>query len=209
MQKSFKDHPQQKDFAPLFGPGDVPGLLTKGDIDVAIPTIVDILPVSGLFVEVGCFLGKSTVEWARNIQNKNKQYRVISIDSFNSPAQVIINLLLEAEFDIPDHCKTQLDYFRYYTRDYEFVYPVVGFFNENFCFPTQIDGVFEDSTHNLRYLTHALPFWWNHLRSGGVLSGHDYGGEVRTAVDIFAAVHGVKIQTFEKYDSSIWYIEKK
>ena len=97
MQKSFKDHPQQKDFASLFGSGDVPGYLSEDDMNVAIPTIVDVLPASGLFVEIGCFLGKSTVEWARNFQNTNKQYRVISIDSFNTPPQVIVNLLLEAE----------------------------------------------------------------------------------------------------------------
>lgn len=208
MQKSFKDHPQQKDFAPLFGPGDVPGLLSNGDMDIAIPAIVDMLPESGLFVEIGCFLGKSTVEWARNLQNQKKQYRVISIDSFNSPSQVIVNLLIEAGFDIPDHCETQLDYFQHYTRDYKFVYPVVGFFNEKFCFPEQVDGVFEDSTHSLQYLTYALPFWWDHLRPGGVLSGHDYNLEVRTAVDIFAGVHGVKVQTFEKHASTIWCIKK-
>lgn len=177
-------------------------------MNVAIPTIVDLLPDSGLFVEVGCFLGKSTVEWARNLQRCNKNYRILSIDSFNFPPQVIINLMLEAGFDIPDHCVDQIDYFRHYTSAYDFVYPIVGFFNEGFCFPSKISGVFEDSTHTLPYLTHALPLWWDRLIPGGVLSGHDYGDEVRTAVDIFAAVNGLKVNHFADKSSSIWYIQK-
>ena len=174
----------------------------------AIPTIVDLLPDSGLFVEVGCFLGKSTVEWAKNFVKQNKRYRICSIDSFNSPPQVLVNLLIAAEFTLPENCKSQLDYFRHYTQDYDFVYPVVGFFNQSFCFPAPVAGVFEDSTHTLPYLTHALPFWWDRLQPGGILSGHDYSDEVRTAVDIFAAVNGVKIHSFDQETSSIWYIRK-
>lgn len=209
MQKIYRDHPQEKDFEPLCGSGDVPGLLTDGDMHIGMPAVVDLLPDSGLFVEVGCFLGKSTVEWAKNFQKQNKQYRICSIDSFNSPPQVLINLLIKAEFDIPADCEHQLDYFRHYTRDYDFVYPVTGFFGESFCFPGPVAGVFEDSTHTLPYLTHALPFWWERIQPGGILSGHDYSAEVQTAVDIFAAVNGVKMHTFHQDTrSSIWYIKK-
>lgn len=208
MENTFKSHPQQKDFAPLFGSGDVPGYLSDGDMNTAIPFVANLLPDSGIFVEIGCFLGKSTVEWAKNFIKQDKKYRICSIDSFNSPPQVLINLLITAEFDIPDNCECQLDYFRHYTQEYDFVHPVVGFFNKSFCFPGQVAGVFEDSDHSMPYLTHALPFWWERLQPGGILSGHDYGNEVRTAVDIFAAVNGVKVHTFDR-GSSMWYIKKE
>jgi hypothetical protein len=196
-----------EDFASLFGPGDVPGYLGKEDI-IAISKICEMLPSNGKLVEVGSFLGKSAVEFSKNFTSMHKDYTIVCIDSFNSPVQILNQLLIDADFTVPSGVSTNLDMFTHYTQKYDNIFPVSGFFNEKFVFPEMVEAVFEDSTHTQEYLSYALPFWWDHIKPGGILSGHDYTDEVRTAVDIFAALNRLKVNTFEN-GSSIWYIKKK
>lgn len=164
------------------------------------------LPKSGLLVEIGCFLGKSSVEWARNIEEQGKKYKILCIDSFNSPKEILQDLLIEADFVPPEHAKSQLEIFRHYTIDYPNIKPIKTFFNQSFIFPAKATLVFEDSTHTQDYLTYALPFWWRHIDTGGILCGHDYGDEVQAAVDLFSALNDLEVNTFD--NSSIWYIKK-
>lgn len=163
------------------------------------------LPTSnGILVEVGTFLGKSAVEWAKNL---HESYNIICIDSFNSPKEVLDDLLIQADFTVPENCQTQLEMFTHYTNKYSSIVPVTAFFDADFVFPSQVDLVFEDSTHEQKYLSYALPFWWDKIRTGGILSGHDYTlRAVQQAVDIFAALNKLTVKTFDQ--SSIWYIEK-
>jgi hypothetical protein len=192
------------DFAPLFGPGAVPGLLTDDDM-LAIQELSEKLPESGIFVEVGAFLGKSAVEWARNLQEKQKDYMIICIDSFNSPIHILKELLIDADFDLPPG-DSQLDWFKYYTKDFENIQALEVFFNKDYVFDIKLAGVFEDSDHTQIALQHALPYWWEKIIPGGILSGHDYRDEVKLAVDQFALLNNLKVRTFAT--SSIWYIEK-
>lgn len=188
----------REDFPELFGPGDIPGYLSKGDID-AISYLCKIMP-SGNFLEVGSFLGKSSVEWAKNLKGK-----VYCIDSFNSPIEFLRDLISNADFDIPPG-NNNLEVFKYYTQHYTNIEPVQAFFNKDFYWNTQLAGVFEDSDHQLSTLSFALPFWWSKILPNGVLCGHDYADDVKQAVDIFAAENNLTVNTCE--DSSIWYIIK-
>jgi hypothetical protein len=207
LPKNFdRVHPERKNFADLFGPGDVPGLLTEGDMS-AIRELCAMLPNSGLLVEIGCFLGKSSVEWARNLVTQEKNYKILCIDSFNSPEDILRDLLITANFVLPSHANTQLEMFKHYTADYPNIKPIQAFFNQSFVFPANANLVFEDSTHTQDYLAYALPFWWQHIDTGGILSGHDYlMNEVQVAVDLFAALNNLEVNTFD--NSSIWYIKK-
>jgi hypothetical protein len=198
-------HPERKNFADLFGPGNVPGLLTEGDMR-AIGKLSTMLPNSGLLVEVGCFLGKSSVEWARNLRALEKNYKILCIDSFNSPEEILQDLLIKADFVVPQNARSQIELFRHYTSDYSDIKPIKAFFNRSFVFPAKANLVFEDSTHTQEYLSYALPFWWNHLETGGILSGHDYNEDVQVAVDLFVALNDLELNTFD--DSSIWWIKK-
>jgi hypothetical protein len=198
-------HPERKNFADLFGPGNVPGLLTEGDMS-AIKELSRMLPDSGLLVEIGCFLGKSSVEWARNLKDQNKNYKILCVDSFNSPDEILQDLLIKADFVVPPNAKSQIEMFKHYTSDYPNIKPIKAFFNQSFVFPAKANLIFEDSTHTQEYLSYALPFWWNHLDTGGILSGHDYGQDVQVAVDLFVALNDFELNTFD--NSSIWWIKK-
>lgn len=194
----------KSDFAPLFGPGDVPGLLTDGDM-LAIKELSKKLPDSGTFVEIGTFLGKSAVEWAKNFKEQNKEYSIIAIDSFNTPIEILKELLIEADFDLPPG-NSQLDWFKHYTKNFKNIRGLEVFFNKDYILDISLAGVFEDSDHTQAALVHALPYWWKKIQIGGVLSGHDYGDEVKLAVDQFALLNNLEVNTFDS--SSIWYIEK-
>jgi len=194
----------KSDFASLYGPGNVPGLLTDGDM-LAIEELSKKLPNSGTFVEVGTFLGKSAAEWATNLRKLNKDYAIICIDSFNAPIEILKELLIEAEFDIPPG-NSQLEWFKHYTKEFKNVRPLEVFFSKDYIFNIQVAGVFEDSDHTQAALYHALPYWWKRIQPGGILSGHDYRDEVKLAVDQFALLNNLELKTFTT--SSIWYIEK-
>lgn len=186
------------DFPELFGPGDIPGYLSNGDID-AISELCKIMP-SGDFLEVGSFLGKSTVEWAKNLDST-----VYCVDSFNAPVEFLHDLISNADFDIPPGANN-LEIFKHYTQHYKNIKPVQAFFSRDFQWNTPLAGVFEDSDHQLSTLTYALPFWWSKIVPTGVLCGHDYEDDVKQAVDVFAVENNLTVNTCK--DSSIWYIIK-
>ena len=196
---------QRNDYADLFGPGDVPGYLTDGDM-LAIAHLSKKVPNNGMIVEVGSFLGKSAVEWARGIESDKKSCQIICIDSFNAPPHILKDLLVTAEFTLPS-ASSQLEMFRHYTSAFDNIKALEAFFNQDFEFDQLVDLVFEDSTHTSKYLTYALPFWWSKVKAGGILSGHDYSmREVQVSVDTFALLNNLKVNTFP--NSSIWYMKK-
>jgi predicted O-methyltransferase YrrM len=204
---SYTVNSKKEDFAPpLFGSGNVPGYLSKNDM-LAIYELCKKLPNNGIIVEVGSFLGKSAVEFAKSVKALKKDFQIISIDSFNSPLSILHDLLTEANFDLPPG-NNQFEIFKYYVRDYKNIRPLKAFVNQTFQFDQKINLVFEDSDHSAAALTYALPFWFDRLEIGGVLAGHDYHmPEVQTSVDTFAILRNLEVR-FVKEESSIWFIEK-
>ena len=201
------DRPDKKEnYSRLFGPGDVPGYLSAEDMST-IDKLAKELPSDGVFVEVGSFLGKSTVEWAKNLKLLNKDYKIIAIDSFNSDVGILRGLLNDAEFDVPDS-DSHMEMFKHYTQDYENIKPLQAFFNQDFVFDQDVAGVFEDSDHTQRTLSYALPFWWERLVPGGILSGHDYQmRDVQISVDSFALLNDLTVHK-GGMGSTIWWIRK-
>jgi hypothetical protein len=155
---------------------------------------------------MGPLFGKSTVEWARNLQELNKDYKIIAIDSFNTRIDIIHDLLIEAEFDIPPG-NTQLEVFKHYTRDYPNVHPLEVLWTTDSIFDVKVNGVFEDLTSTSKADPKLLQYWWDRILPGGILCGKNYlTPDVKFAVDQFALLKDREIQTFK--DSTIWRIIK-
>ena len=201
----YQIHSTRRHFLSLFGPGDVPGMCSEGDI-IAIAEVAKQLPDSGIFVEMGPLFGKSTVEWAKNLKLLNKDYKIIAIDSFNTRIDIIHDLLTEAEFDIPPG-KDQIEVFKHYTREYPNVHPLPVVWNTDCIFDMKVAGVFEDLTGTSAADKKLLQYWWDRMIPGGVLCGKSYSTrEVRYAIIQFALLHNCEIQTFK--DSTVWCIIK-
>jgi predicted O-methyltransferase YrrM len=78
--------------------------------------------------------------------------------------------------------------------------------------PYLFDFVYIDADHSLEAVKKDLQ-WWNLIRNGGVLGGHDYGEHwgrfVKQAVDEFAAENSLKIEVLDKSRGAIeWAIFK-
>lgn len=71
----------------------------------------------------------------------------------------------------------------------------------------QVDFVYEDSSHYNPQLADNLEFWWEHLRSGGIMAGHDYGWgckDVDSSVERFARERGLRIGS----EANLWWVSK-
>ena len=186
----------------LYGPGEIPGYISESDLR-SIELLSKKIKPNGTLVEIGPFLGKSSAEWAKHLPDG----KIICIDSFNSPYHVLEQLLIQADFEVPQGPSTHRQLFDYYTQKYKNIFVIEGFFNKTFGYPGKVDFVYEDSTQTGEYFEFALPFWWRRIKSGGILAGHDYYDGIKTAVDLFAVIYNTKIHTVAE-GSTIWYTIK-
>ena len=70
-----------------------------------------------------------------------------------------------------------------------------------------VDFVFEDSSHANPQLRDNLNFWLTHLKSGGIIAGHDYTNmwpDVVTEVDALSKLLNVDLHV----QGSIWWMVK-
>ncbi len=78
-----------------------------------------------------------------------------------------------------------------------------------------LDFVYLDGCHKSDVVLHDLRNWWPKVKSGGVLSGHDYANtgrfpwiDVRLAVDAFCAEVGVSIECITEEECGSFLIRK-
>ena len=78
----------------------------------------------------------------------------------------------------------------------------------------KFDFVFIDGCHLYENVKQDVEAWSQKVRSGGLVSGHDYGGKgdrvgwfgVKKAIDEFAKEQGIEIAVNNRY---VWYYKKK
>jgi hypothetical protein len=76
-----------------------------------------------------------------------------------------------------------------------------------------LDFVFIDANHTYDYVKQDIQLWYERVRPGGIVSGHDYGGRVhdregwgvKRAVDEFTASHGI-VPKFAR--GTVWWFVK-
>jgi len=72
-----------------------------------------------------------------------------------------------------------------------------------------LDIVYVDGNHSRWYVKRDIRDWWEKIRVGGVLSGHDYNHVnmpwVTKEVNLFAKKHGREVSYLGGH---VWYIEK-
>jgi hypothetical protein len=196
---------------PVTSHRQIPGFFTDGDYR-AVESIVAALPREGTLVEVGCLMGRSTTAWAEALRNSGRKFAVHAIDSFAASfrnyAQWLEGdrTLIEEVLNSP---RSQEDLFVEFTRPYSNISYTKAPFSTVFSWHGPIHCVFEDSDHAAQTLSEALPFWWNLLEPGGLLSGHDYDSEcpdVIAEVQRFARANAAVVTLYP--GSSIWSCRK-
>lgn len=80
----------------------------------------------------------------------------------------------------------------------------------------QLDFVYIDAQHNFDAINEDIHLWYPKIRSGGILSGHDYldgvvndiDFRVKSAVDRFVAKQGLTLYLSRESEHSSWFIIK-
>lgn len=146
----------------------VTGLI--GNIDMRIiGMLAKKVPSNGTIVEVGSFLGKSTVTWAENC---DPSVTVYAIDTFTNFDVDISSLVNHDGSDIGSFEEV----FKKNTKPYDNIIMVKGEspYDMN-DWDKKIDLVFLDASHtDEKNITDDLHFWDKHLSENGILCGHDF-----------------------------------
>jgi len=141
-------------------------------------------PAPATFVEVGCWLGKSTAYCARRIRDAGKSIRFYAVDTWegspNEPA--MIEAVASAGGSVFELFRTNMEEAGLLDWIEPMRMPSVTaarlFADES------VDFVFIDADHSSEAVRADITAWWPKIKAGGTLAGHDWCtyGSVQAAV---------------------------
>lgn len=158
----------------------------------------------GVVVEVGCWKGKSTSYIGRLCNtNKTKLHCVDSwkgsTDEFDSGYQAMLRQEDVSAIFLKNMTDRGIRFILHKTHSLA----ASKEFEEG-----TVDLVFLDSSHDYKAVRTDIEVWFNKVKWGGILAGHDYAPEhngLRYAVDEFSSEVESPVRRGE---GSIWYIQK-
>jgi len=159
-------------------------------------------------VEIGTFMGRSAALMATLIQQSQKQITFDTIDSWSirpDEAGATMWRVLTAEMSrlkakqISDIAKWNLKPFAQYVN----LITADSFEAARQYAPASLDFIFLDDNHRAEHVARELPLWWDKLKPGGTIAGHDYGQAyhpgVKIAVDAWADRIGYRVHASEDF----------
>lgn len=164
--------------------GTIPGWFDFADIYTE--AVKSIHNRRSIFVEVGCFHGRSTAYMGRLIATSGKPIKFYAVDTFaGSPNERYGGWLA---FNNPDCNHNQFVENINRCGVSAFVRPVVATsVNASKMFEDgSVDFVFIDASHEYADVKEDILAWMPKVKKGGVIAGHDYadkGTGVKRAVD--------------------------
>ncbi len=170
---------------------------------LAIKEVFGDMPLIG--AEIGVYLGDNA-EFILNVLNMQKLYLIDPFDPNN---------------DFEGYCKPKLskvkqrtlDRFEPYADKVKWLFhtsdDAIPFITEPLHF------VYIDGNHSYSYVKRDLEHYWHLVRSGGVISGHDYANrakppiQARMAVDEFVLEYDVDLTISREFDPHMdWWFHK-
>jgi GT2 family glycosyltransferase/predicted O-methyltransferase YrrM len=168
------------------------------------------IPNNGIAIEVGSWMGSSAIFFAECIKESGKNIKFYCVDiwddSFDHPAfdsakniakKINTNLIGLFEMNVKKYnCDKIINAIK---GDSNYS---VDKFEDN-----SIDLVFIDADHSYEAVKNDITLWWNKLKVGGIMAGHDYfwsADGVKKAVDEFFTNKNIKINT----NGQCWLVEK-
>ena len=132
------------------------------------------------FVEIGSWKGKSAIYMAEEIVKHKKNIKFYAVDLFEYSEEYKDQFI-----DTPDLYKEYLDNIEpvknYITTIKGDSVEMSKEFNDN-----SIDFIFVDASHIYENVLKDLKHWYPKLKTGGIITGHDYSSPgVKNAVDQF------------------------
>jgi hypothetical protein len=155
-----------------------------------------------LFIEIGCFLGKSTSFLATEIANSGKKIEFHAIDLFDfnmysEPEKIWFNSSkeikeLEKNFADGEDISIRCTPFEIFKKNVEYVKKYVKYFKgdsrelvKNYK-DNSVDFLFIDGDHTSEGFRKDIELWYPKIKNKGIMSGHDYNQkEIQENVDEF------------------------
>jgi len=148
-------------------------------------------------IEIGCYLGVSTELFAMFSK------KVTSIDLWGSDLSYNGGECPQSYWPIIENkARTRLQPYKNTTLVKSSSTEYSKNVNDN-----SIDLIYIDGNHSYESVTGDITVWYNKIKKGGIISGHDYNQiEVKNAVDDFINKHSLK--KFKVFGDTSWSVSK-
>lgn len=184
----------------------IPGWKSIADLK-EVEYLIEKIPDDGLIVDVGAGFGRNTWVMAKS----KPMATVYAVDVWTG--WDITPYLESCEGDVCENLTCTYDWFYQFTKDCPNIIPIKErspFLKWNY---PKIDMVYIDVEHDYDTLMKQLSFWYDNLKSTGIMAGHDYGPGsekkhpgVKQAVDYFALSKKKKVVQRRGWT---WFLESK
>lgn len=155
------------------------------------------------FIEVGAWFGKSVIYLAQRVKSLNKIIKIYAVDTWEGTKNESMLMDIVKQFggniygefinNIKD-CNVD-----------DLITPIIKdscLAAENFS-DNSVDFIFLDADHSYEAAKSDILTWYPKVKSGGIISGHDYGfwSGVNKAVDEL-------IPNVKTFQGTVWYYKK-
>jgi predicted O-methyltransferase YrrM len=142
-----------------------------------------------IFVEIGSWLGQSAVFMAEKIKQRNLNVKFYTIDFFDSDE--IKESSWEMTMEITKEKKIYETYLENIEHVKDYIVTIIGNSKEVYkqFEDESIDYLFIDGDHTHEGFAQDIKLWYPKVKTGGIVSGHDYiwGGKgVKPVIDAFS-----------------------
>ena len=167
-----------------------------------------ILTNDGVFVELGVWMGRSICSLGQRILTLGKTPKIFAVDTFKGSDN-------EAEGHAPmvKECGgSTLSIFKSNMEDLGISKLITIIENDSFAasqtfLDNEIDILFIDANHSYEYVINDLNYWYPKVKSGGILSGHDYSWDtVKQATKDFSKNKNLKVSAVS---NNCWIMQKQ
>lgn len=136
--------------------------------------IANDLPENFKFAEVGVWEGRSVIYLAEKIKLLGKKGTIFAVDHFQGSDEEVHREILKNK-NLAD------SYFENVQRcgvsDIIITMPFGSDEAIRYFQNEELDGVFIDASHDYTNVRKDILMWFNKVKTGGILSGHDYHGD--------------------------------
>jgi hypothetical protein len=156
-------------------------------------TLINSIPKSGVFVELGAWKGKSTSFVVTEIINRGLDIKFYTVDTFNG----VLNGTDQSEnnaykqYDLTSIYDTFKENTKHIKKHFKTIVNdsarAAALFDDN-----SVDAIFIDAGHSYESVKLDLNSWFPKMKPGSLMSGHDYAQYypgVVSAVDEFFKGH--------------------
>lgn len=173
---------------------DIDGWWSDADAQFIYKIIKDIN--NGKIIEIGCFKGRSTASWIKKVIANNNE--IFIIDNFYggiNPDAEASKIQRKEGNKIKEIFMANMKKLGINRSDYG-LYKSDSIEASALFADSSIDMVFIDGDHEYKSVKKDIETYWQKLKIGGILSGHDFQNkDVRLAVEELAGPKSLEIKT--------------